>query len=48
MKILKEKNNLFWLIDDNKQKLFSAESLQELMEKLNKTLVIKKEVEKGK
>lgn len=42
MKILKENKNLFWLIDDNGKKLFSAESLQELMEKLNKTLTIKK------
>jgi hypothetical protein len=46
MKILKENKNLFWLLDDDKQKVFSAKSLQELMEKFNKTLVIKKGVKK--
>ena len=41
MKIIKENKKLFWLIDDNNKKLFSAESLQELMEKLNKTITVK-------
>jgi len=42
MKILKENKNLFWLLDDKGKKLFSADSLQKLIEKLNKTLTVKK------
>ncbi len=41
MKIIKENNKLFWLIDDNNKKLFNAESLQELIKKLNKTITVK-------
>jgi len=41
MKILKE-NNLFWLIGDDGEKLFSSFSLSGLMEKLNATLTISK------
>jgi len=44
MKILKENKNLVWLIDDKGKKLFSAENVQKLIEKLNKTLTIKKVV----